>query len=146
MRKFSLAATLAMLTASSIAASAQDLASPIGKWKTLDDETGKAMTVTEVYAAKNGTLAAKIIENLGLPATCDTCSGAIKGKPFVGIVTVWNLKTQKDGSWGGGNGYKPSEDTRFKAKSMKLIDGGKKLEVTGSKAIFCRTATWVRAN
>lgn len=143
MRKIILAAALASMA---FAASAQDMSSPIGKWKTLDDQTGKQMTVTEVYAAKNGTLAAKITENLGLPAVCDTCSGANKGKPVVGMVTVWNMKANKDGTWGGGNGYKPSEDTSFKAKSMKLVDGGNKLEVTGCKAIFCRTATWVRAN
>ena len=117
--------------------------SPIGKWRTLDDKTGKPMTVTEVYAAKNGTLAAKIVENVGLPPTCTECSGEYKGKPFVGIVTLWNVK-QKDGAWGDGEGYKPSEDTKFRAKSVKLIDGGKKLEVTGCKAIFCRSAIWER--
>ena len=117
--------------------------SPIGKWRTLDDKTGKPMTVTEVYAAKNGTLAAKIVENLGLPPTCTECSGEHQGKPFVGIVTLWNVK-QKDGAWGDGEGYKPSEDTKFRAKSVKLIDGGKKLEVTGCKAIFCRSAIWER--
>ena len=143
MRKIILAAALASMAFS---ATAQDLSSPIGKWKTLDDQTGKQMTVTEVYEAKNGTLAAKITENLGQPAICDTCSGEHKGKPVVGMVTVWNMKANKDGTWGGGNGYKPSEDTSFKAKSLKLIDGGKKLEVTGCKAIFCRTATWVRAD
>ena len=125
-------------------ASAQQ--SPVGKWKTLDDETGKAMTVVEVYQAQNGTLAAKITENLGLPPTCTECSGANKGKPYVGIVTLYNLKANKDGTWGGGNGYKPSEDTSFKAKTVKLADGGNKLEVTGCKSIFCRTATWVRAD
>ena len=143
MRKMILAAVLASVAFS---ASAQHATSPIGKWKTLDDKTGKAMTITEVYEAKNGTLAAKITENLGLPATCSDCSGANKGKSMVGIVTLWNLKANKDGTWGGGNGYKPSEDTSFKAKSIKLIDGGKKLEVTGCKSIFCRTATWVRAD
>lgn len=130
-----------LLAAAPLAASAQN--SPLGKWKTLDDKTGKAMTVTEVYMAKNGTMAAKIVENLGLPQTCSNCSGEYKNKPYVGIVTLWNLK-QKDGDWGDGNGYKPSEDTKFKAKSVKLVDGGNKLEVTGCKAIFCRTATWVR--
>ncbi len=143
MRKIIFTAALASMA---FAASAQDMNSPIGKWKTLDDKTGKQMTVTEVYEAKNGTLAAKITDNLGLPAICDTCSGANKGKPVVGMVTVWNMKANKDGTWGGGNGYKPSEDTSFKAKSMKLIEGGSKLEVTGCKSIFCRTATWVRAN
>lgn len=143
MRKIILAAALASMA---FAASAQDLNSPIGKWKTLDDKTNKPMTITEVYEAKNGTLAAKIVENLGMPATCDECSGANKGKPFVGIVTVWNMKATKDGAWGGGNGYKPSEDMNFTAKSMTLVDGGNKLEVKGCKAFFCRTATWVRAN
>jgi len=94
---------------------------------------------------KNGTMAAKITENLGLPATCAECSGEYKGKQTVGMVTLWNLK-ETNGVWGGGNGYKPSEDTKFKVKSIKLIDGGNKLEVTGCKSIFCRSATWVRAN
>ena len=141
MRKIILAAALASLAFS---VSAQN-ASPIGKWKTLDDKTGKAMTVTEVYQAKNGTLAAKITENLGLPATCADCSGEHKGKPMVGMVTLWNLKPNKDGGWSG-DGYKPSEDRKFTAKSVKLIEGGKKLEVKGCVAFICRTATWVRAD
>lgn len=130
-----------LLATASFAASAQE--SPLGKWRTLDDKTGKPMTVTEVYMAKNGTMAAKIVENLGLPATCTTCSGEYRNKPVVGMVTLWNLK-QKNGAWGDGSGYKPSEDTKFKAKSVKVIDGGNKLEVTGCKAVFCRSATWVR--
>ncbi len=144
MRNTAFATLLALpLLAASLAASAQE--SPLGRWKTLDDKTGQPMTITEVYMAKNGTMAAKIVENLGLPATCTTCSGEYKGKPVVGMVTLWNLKDKK-GVWSDGNGYKPSEDTKFKAKSVKLVDGGKKLEVTGCKAIFCRTATWVRVN
>ncbi len=143
MRKMILVAVLVSLP---FATMAQDPASPIGKWKTLDDKTGKVMTVSEIYEAKNGTLAAKIVEAVGVPATCTTCSGQHKDKPMVGIVTLWNLKAQKDGSWGGGNGYKPSEDRNFNAKSMKLVDGGKKLEVKGCVSIICRTATWVRAD
>ena len=142
MRKIILAGLLASVT---FPASAQNGTSPVGKWKTLDDKTGKVMTITEVYLAKNGTLAAKIVENLGLPATCANCSGDYKGKPTVGLMTLWNLKDKK-GVWSDGNGYKPSEGTRFKAKSVKVVDGGKKLEVTGCKAMFCRTATWVRVN
>ena len=142
MRKLILAGLVGSLA---FGAWAQATTSPVGKWKTLDDKTGKVMTITEVYLAKNGTLAAKIVENLGLPATCANCSGDYKGKPTVGLMTLWNLKDKK-GVWSDGNGYKPSEDTRFKAKSVKLVDGGNKLEVTGCKAMFCRTATWVRVN
>ncbi len=142
MRKLILAGLLASVAFS---ASAQNATSPIGKWKTLDDKSGKPMTITEVYETKNGTLAAKIVENLGLPATCANCSDEHKGKPTVGMVTLWNLKANKDGTWAG-SGYKPSEDREFKAKSVKLIEGGKKLEVKGCVSIICRTATWVRAN
>lgn len=142
MRKLILAGLLASVAFS---ASAQNATSPIGKWKTLDDKSGKPMTITEVYETKNGTLAAKIVENLGLPATCADCSDEHKGKPMVGMLTLWNLKANKDGTWAG-SGYKPSEDREFKAKSVKLIEGGKKLEVKGCVSIICRTATWVRAN
>ena len=142
MRKLILAALLASVAFS---ASAQNATSPIGKWKTLDDKSGKPMTITEVYETKNGTLAAKIVENLGLPATCANCSDEHKGKPMVGMLTLWNLKANKDGTWAG-SGYKPSEDREFKAKSVKLIEGGKKLEVKGCVSIICRTATWVRAS
>ena len=144
MRKIILAGVLATVAFS---ASAQNAASPVGRWKTLDDETKKPMTISEIYEAKNGTLAAKITENLGLPATCADCSGEHKGKPMVGMVTLWNLKPQKDGSWGGGNGYQPSKDRNFTVKSLRLVDGGRKLEVKGCLAAFlCKTATWVRAD
>ena len=142
MRKLILAA---VLSAFAFSASASNPASPIGKWRTMDDETGKPMTVTEIYQAQNGTLAAKIVENLGLPATCSECSGQYKGKPFVGIVTLSNLKANKDGSWSG-SGYKPSDDRKFNAKSVKLVDGGNKLEVKGCVAFICKTATWVRVH
>ena len=144
MRKMILAAALASL---SFAATAQHSAtSPVGKWKTLDDKTGKVMTISEVYEAKNGTLAAKIVEAVGVPTTCTTRSGQHQNKPMVGIVTLWNLKANKDGTWGGGNGYKPSEDRSFTAKSVTLVDGGKKLEVKGCVAFICRTGTWERAD
>ena len=143
MRKLILAA---VLSAFAFSASASNPASPIGKWRTMDDETGKPMTVTEIYQAQNGTLAAKIVENLGLPATCSECSGANKNKPFVGIVTLWNLSPTSNGKWGNGNGYKPSEDRHFKVKSVELIDNGERVRVTGCVLFICKKAEWVRVH
>ncbi|HWI23301.1 MAG TPA: DUF2147 domain-containing protein [Lysobacter sp.] len=131
------------LLAAAFAAPAQE-STPVGRWKTFDDKTGKQMTVTEIYAAKNGTYAAKIVETVGMAPNCDECSGKDKGKPVVGMHTLWNLKPKGTGTWGDGNGFKPSEGMNFTAKSVKLVDGGKKLEVTGCKFVFCRTQTWVR--
>ena len=134
---------LALLTVSSTALAQT---SPIGRWKTIDDETGKAMTVTEVYQAKNGTLAARIVEALDpAAATCTKCSGDKKGKPTVGMPVLWNLQQSGDG-WGNGQGFKPSTGDSFKVKSVRLVDGGRKLEVTGCKMMFCRSATWQRAD
>lgn len=140
MRKTLFALAVGLATVPMIASAQQ---SPVGKWKTMDDETGKAMTVVEVYEARNGTLAAKIVENIAAPPTCSKCSGNDKNKPILGMNVLWNLKN-KGGQWGDGNGFKPSTGDNFRAKSVKVIDGGRKLEVTGCKAIFCKTATWVR--
>jgi uncharacterized protein (DUF2147 family) len=126
-------------------ASAADT-SPVGRWKTLDDETGKVMTITEVYQAQNGKLAAKIVEAVDpAAAVCSKCDGAKKGKSPVGMPILWNLSPMA-GGWGGGEGYKPSAGMSFKAKSVKLVDGGNKLEVTGCKLFICKTATWVRVH
>lgn len=136
---------LSLLAASSTAF-AQSATSPIGRWKTWDDTTGKAMTITEVYEAKNGKLAAKVVETLFAPnATCTKCSGAQKNKPMAGMPVLWNLEKTPEG-WGNGQGFKPSAGESFKVKSVKLVDGGNKLEITGCKFVFCRSAHWTREN
>lgn len=117
--------------------------SPLGRWTTLDDESGRAMTVVEVYQAQNGTLAAKIVENIAAPATCSRCSGSNRNKPIIGMNVLWNLR-QENGVWGGGNGLKPSSGDTFRVRSIELIEGGRKLKVTGCKGPFCRSATWQR--
>jgi uncharacterized protein (DUF2147 family) len=144
MRNKKLALLPILALAVSFTASAQS--SPIGRWKTIDDETGKVMTITEVYQTKNGTLAAKIVEALDpKAATCTECSGAKKNKPTVGMVVLWDLK-QSGNDWGNGQGFKPSTGDSFKVKSVKLVDGGRKLEITGCKLMFCRSANWQRAD
>lgn len=136
-----LALALAMLP---LATFAQN--SPVGRWKTIDDETGKPMSVTEVYVAKNGNLAAKVVETLNTPnALCTECSGAQKNQPVIGMMVFWDVKQEGDG-WAGGKGFKPSTGDNFKVKSVKLLDGGKKLEVTGCKLMFCRSANWQRTD
>ena len=95
MRTKLLALLLAVpLLAVSAATLAQSASSPIGRWKTIDDETGKAMTVVEVYTAKNGNLAAKIVENLAAPPTCEKCSGKDKDKSTIGMPVLWDLEGQ----------------------------------------------------
>ena len=104
------------------------------------------MTIAEVYQAQNGKLAAKIVEAIDpSAATCTKCSGAQKGKSTIGMPILWNL-SPVDGGWGNGEGFKASAGMNFKAKSVKLVNGGNKLEVTGCKFVICKTQTWVRAD
>ncbi|PJK12545.1 hypothetical protein CO614_04515 [Lysobacteraceae bacterium NML120232] len=142
MRKsfFTLALFAASLPFATLAQSGNPL---IGKWTTLDDETGRAMTVVEIYPAQNGTLAAKIVENIAAPSTCTKCSGSNKDKSIIGMPVLWNLRNES-GVWGGGNGLKPSTGDTFRVRSVEAIESGSKLKVTGCKGPFCRTATWQR--
>ena len=143
MRKTPFIALVATLVAA-LAAPAQ-ASDPTGRWRTLDDETGRPMSVVEVTTT-GGKLSARVVETLNEPnAKCTECSGANKNKPVIGMRVLWDL-TQKDGVWGNGNGFKPSSGDSFKAKSVVPSADGRTLEVTGCKMVFCRTARWVRAN
>ena len=51
-------ALLALLSAS---AHAQAADSPIGRWRTIDDATGKTKSVVEVYQARDGSLAGRVL-------------------------------------------------------------------------------------
>jgi uncharacterized protein (DUF2147 family) len=115
----------------------------IGLWKTFDDETGKPMSITEVYRTKTGGVAARVVKTLNKPnATCDKCPGDRKGKPIAGMIVFWDMKHQ-DGEWGG-KGFKPSTGLNFTVKHIQLVENGRKLEITGCKFVFCRTVTWER--
>lgn len=137
--------TALLLLALPLAATAQN--SPVGRWKTIDDETGKVMTISEFYQAKNGTYAARVVEAVNpAAAKCTKCSGSKKNASTVGMNVLWDLRPV-DGGWGNGQGFKPSTGDSFTAKSVRLVDGGRKLEITGCKMrVICRTATWVRAD
>ncbi len=118
--------------------------SPVGRWKTFDDESGKAMSIVEIYEAKNGMLAGRVVETLDKPnALCGKCQGADKNKPIVGMNVLWDLK-KTGNDWGGGKGFKPSTGDSFNAKNITVIDGGTKLKVTGCKMMFCKHPTWTR--
>ena len=43
------------------ATEAQSPSSAVGRWKTIDDATGKAKSVVEIYQAKDGRLAGKVV-------------------------------------------------------------------------------------
>lgn len=144
MRKtlFALAVALAAMP---MLASAQQ--SPVGKWKTIDDETGKAKSIVEITQASNGTLQGRVIEVLssdrGPNPTCNNCKGANKDKPVKGMTILWGLRPDGAGKWAGGTVLDPAKGKTYKSK-LEVKDGGKKLGMSGCVAFICREQTWVR--
>lgn len=129
---------------STAGAAAADTASPVGKWRTFDPDTGAAKTIVEV-AETGGKLEGTVVELLDDGETiCSKCDGARKNQPLVGMVILWDLKPES-GGWGGGTILRPATGGTAKA-SIKLADGGQKLDVKGSRGMMSRTQTWERVD
>jgi len=122
--------------------------SPTGLWKTIDDSSGQTkglIRIREVNGQYEGKLE-KIFPKPGEdPAPrCDKCEGARHNQPVLGMTILWGLTRQGD-EYQGGEALDPENGKIYRAK-MKLIDGGKKLEVRGfiGISLFGRSQTWLR--
>ena len=126
-----------------LAAAAQ---TPEGRWKTIDDETGKVKSIVEIARAQDGTLRGTVVEILhsakGPNPTCDDCEGANKGKPIKGMTILWDLQDEGGGEYGGGRILDPAKGKTYKSKLEML--GDDRLGVSGCIAFFCRQQEWVR--
>lgn len=144
MRKTLMAACLAApLMVLSMTASAAD---PVGRWKTIDDQTGKPKSIVEISRAANGTLTGRIVELLNPSKpnpVCDKCKDDRKNKPITGMEIIRGMKADGTNKYSGGTILKPDEGKVYKSK-MELVDGGKKLEVSGCIAFICKSQTWLR--
>ncbi|HEV7618739.1 MAG TPA: DUF2147 domain-containing protein [Burkholderiaceae bacterium] len=125
---------------------AQD-ASPVGLWKTIDDDTGKPKALIRI-TENNGELRGKI-EKLFLDIgeknpKCDKCEGAQKDQPIIGMTILSGMK-QEGTEYGDGQILDPANGKVYKSK-MSLADNGKKLNVRGyiGMPMLGRTQTWLR--
>jgi len=114
--------------------------SPIGVWKTIDDETGDAKSLVKIYE-RDGKLYGKIIKLFKNPdATCDACEGEDYGAPIKGMVIMWSLE-QDDDEWSGGKIFDPKKGKTY---NCKIWLDGSDLKVRGYAGPFFRTQTWHR--
>jgi uncharacterized protein (DUF2147 family) len=119
----------------------------VGKWKTIDDATGEAKSIVEVFS-KSGKIYAKVVEILD-PANknsvCKKCSGEDKNKPILGLTIIKGLS--KDGSeYNSGEILDPNNGKSYKcALSLESKD---KLKVRGyiGFSLLGRTQYWHRVN
>lgn len=122
-------------------------ASPAGRWKTIDDETGKVQSIVEITSTANGTLQGRVVEVVnsekGPDPACDKCKGASAGKPIRGMTILWGLTPDGNDAWSGGTVLDPANGKTYRAK-VRLKDGGAKLGMSGCIAFICREQTWLR--
>ena len=147
MRAALLLSTLTLFAALLPATPARAQEAALGRWKTVDDATGKPKSVVEIYRARDGRLAGKVVAILDLkdgpdPA-CKACKGGNHGKPIKGLVILWGLQPAGTGRWEGGRVLDPENGKDYKAK-LELLDGGDKLGMSGCIAFFCRQQVWLR--
>lgn len=118
---------------------------PVGIWKTVDDNTNEAKSHIEVYE-QGGKLYGKIVKLLTTDPSelCDKCPGDKKNKPLMGLVIVENLKKVKD-YWGKGSIMDPENGKEYGC-SVWFEDGKTdELKVRGKHWTgLYRTQTWYK--
>lgn len=121
--------------------------SPVGLWKTIDDNTGKPRSLIRI-SDKNGELIATIEKGF-LPSdspndTCDKCTDERKGKLLLGMVIMDGMK-QKGDMYEGGRILDPDNGKIYQCK-IKIDAANNKLEVRGfiGISLFGRSQIWIR--
>ena len=144
-----LACVSACVAALCMAAAARaDPDSPAGLWKTIDDKTGKERALVRIVD-NNGVFEGTVEKIFDQPNDdpkhlCRRCDGERKDKPIVGMVFLWGLRRDGD-HYGGGEVLDPNIGRTYRAR-LKLIDGGRKLELRAyiGISLFGRSQTWLR--
>ena len=112
-----------------------------GKWKTIDDETGKAKSIVEIWKKTDGKYYGKINQLLLKPENnnCVKCSDDRKNKPLVGLEIIRGLK--KDGNeFTGGTITNPKDGKSYKTA---IVREGNTLKVKALiMGIAVKTQTW----
>ena len=117
----------------------------IGKWKTIDDNTGKEKSIVEIYE-KAGKYFGKITQLYDVASQnkkCDKCEGENKNKPIIGLVIIKNMI--KDGVvFLGGTITDPSNGKVYSCKFENIKND--KITVRGfiGFSLFGRSQTWIR--
>lgn len=123
----------------------------LGKWKTIDDETGRVKSIVEI-TERGGQYFGQVIELFRLPdedqnPICSDCLDDRKDKPALGMEIVRNM-VQEDGEleWEDGTICDPKNGKVYDCE-MWLDEGNMdELKVRGYIYFLFRTQTWMRVN
>jgi uncharacterized protein (DUF2147 family) len=120
-------------------------ATPVGLWKSIDDETKvekSLVRITDSGGALNGKIEKLLDPKSKQDGVCEKCGDDRKDKPLVGLTIIRNAKANGE-VWEGGDILDPNNGKVYKLR-LKPLDGGKALEVRGYIGPFYRNQTWIR--
>ncbi|MCV0438386.1 MAG: DUF2147 domain-containing protein [Hydrogenophaga sp.] len=134
------------LSLASLSAFAQ--MSPVGLWKTIDDDTKKEKSlvrIKETNGVYSGTIEKLLDPTSKQDAVCDKCTDERKDKPVLGMTILRNLRQSADDKtvYDGGDIVDPNNGKVYRTR-LKPVEDGKKLEMRGYIGPFYRTQVWIR--
>jgi uncharacterized protein (DUF2147 family) len=117
----------------------------LGQWKSIDDVTGKALAIIELYE-KSGKIFGRvhdILDPINKKRLCINCTGDDKNKPILGMTVIKGLiKDQEE--YNSGKILDPKSGKLYKC--YITLEEKDKLKVRGfiGVSIFGRTQYWHR--
>ena len=129
----------------------------IGKWKTIDDDSGRAKSIIEITKSGNRyygqvieLLDPKNLEDSGVDTfeeiMCDDCpEDRGQGEPVIGLQLIWDMELDDD-KWAEGKIMDPDGGKIYDCTMWLDEDdpSGNTLKVRGWLAFLFRTQTWYR--
>ncbi len=119
----------------------------VGKWKTIDDETGEAKSIVQIWKAEDGLFYGKVMKLFDpkkQESVCDKCDpkDARFKQKVIGMKVIQSMKKTGANEWTEGTILDPNNGKVYKCK---LFVDGKNLMVRGYIAFLYRTQTWLPA-
>ncbi|NNF59441.1 MAG: DUF2147 domain-containing protein [Rhodothermaceae bacterium] len=116
--------------------------SPVGVWRTVDDEDGEPKSHVEIYE-QGGKLFGRIQTLLPEGRTCSPCADEFEGSDMRGVVILRDMEQDGDG-WEGGTIRDPKTGRTYRAKMS--LDGPNLLRLRGfvGFSLLGRTQVWER--
>ena len=122
--------------------------SPVGYWKTIDDETNKPKSIVQIYEV-DGKIHAKVVKLFRGPdeeqdPKCDECKGSKKDQRIIGMEIMWGLE-QDDDEWEDGKILDPKNGKVYSCYIS--LEDKDTLKVRGfvGFSLIGRTQYWYRA-
>ena len=120
---------------------------PTGRWKTIDDDTGEAKSIIEIYP-EGKAYAGKIAEILtgNTTARCTECDGKLKDAPILGLKIIEDLRPDDEPMvWDGGTILDPQKGSTYKLSAWYEDGNTDVLYIRGKHWTgLYRTQRWLR--